>query len=629
MAEPAESFDLIGRPDAARIAQSSPGRAVVACGDRVEDVQVSHVGRRTDESTNAPTVELLDEWRRVVDEADQLAPAGRTDLARIVEVVAAVADRRRSPAVHAPWLPPLPESVPLTSLPTDPVPTRVPFGIADRPDLQDQPLEVVDLARGDAVLVAGAARSGRSTALRAIAVAAARRLAPRDLHLYVIDCGGGALAELIRWPHCVTATDPADWDVLAELVRRLEASTLHRRRPAAPERADGVEPGGGHTGRAVQLVLIDGWDELVSASAERDHGRTADIAARLVAAAGSAATTIVLSGGRATLASRVASAISARYVLRLADRSDYGLAGMSPRDVPTAMPAGRALRAPDAVEVQIANVDDGPLLTNPSRNPKDGISLRPLPAGLRLADMPAAPGLLRVGVAGPTGTLIGLPADATGTLLVAGPPGSGRSTALRVLLREGLHLGLPAVVAAKAGSALYREAVARSVPVLDPAGAHGTDRATAKVTEQVAASRLILLDDADTLLGTAVDELVCGVLNSAPADHLVVGSATTQSVARAFRGLVAALLRDRRLLVLEPGPSDGDLVGVRLPPGPAPRPTPGRGVLVGGFTTSDGCRHRESSPGLRSHTQAISVRSPKRISPCADSGDRSAARTSP
>jgi S-DNA-T family DNA segregation ATPase FtsK/SpoIIIE len=48
--------------------------------------------------------------------------------------------------------------------------------------------------------------------------------------------------------------------------------------------------------------------------------------------------------------------VSAKYVLRLDDRADYALAGISPRDVPTTMPPGRALRAGQGIEVQVAQL---------------------------------------------------------------------------------------------------------------------------------------------------------------------------------------------------------------------------------------------------------------------------------
>ena len=588
VADQAESFDLIGRPDAARIAKDRPGRAVVCCGDRIDEVQVSHLGRRTMPDAGGPTVELLDRWRQVAGGQPAEEPTGPTDLARVVAAVTAAAEHLGVAGTQAPWLPPLENSISLRSIPADPVPARVAFGVADRPDVQGQFPELIDLAAGDAILIAGAARSGRSTALRTIAVASAHGLPPQELHVYVIDCAGGALRDLTELPHCVTATTPADWDVVAELVRRLELSVLPRRQRAAADTTRTGQGDGADDRPALQLVLIDGWDEFVSASSEHDLGRTADAAARLIAAAGSAATTVVLTGGRAALASRLTSTIPAKYALRLADRADYALAGISPRDVPACMPPGRALRAPDGVEVQIAAPAELSPLAQPARHPAEGLSLRPLPALLRAAELPASTSLIRIGLTGAAGAVAGLPIDAVGGLLVTGPSASGRSTALRLVLREAVRLGLPTVLAAPPGSALRRDAEALDVEVLDPRCADAVAR--------IATSRVILLDDADTLANTCLDEAACAVLATAPGAHLVVGSAAKHNIGRMFSGVVPVLLRNRRIVLLSPEASDGDLLGTRLPAGPASARIPGRGVLVGDFITSDRC----STEGRRS-----------------------------
>jgi len=64
--------------------------------------------------------------------------------------------------------------------------------------------------------------------------------------------------------------------------------------------------------------------------------------------------TIVITGDRSALAARVAGAVARKYVLRLADRADYALAGISPGAIPGSMPPGRAVCAETGAEVQFA-----------------------------------------------------------------------------------------------------------------------------------------------------------------------------------------------------------------------------------------------------------------------------------
>jgi S-DNA-T family DNA segregation ATPase FtsK/SpoIIIE len=144
-----------------------------------------------------------------------------------------------------------------------------------------------------------------------------------------------------------------------------------------------------------------------------------------------------------------------------------------------------------------------------------------------------------------------LHADLTAGLLVAGPPGSGRTSAL-LALTEALRRG--------------------GVPVAGP-GKYGTDG-------PAAAPAVVVVDDADELERTtpgAVDRLLAAHPGAAP-----LVATTSASAATAFQGTVRALAAARRLLVLDPlDPDSASLVGPRASAcadvGTAP---PGRGVLV-------------------------------------------------
>ncbi len=567
VADAAESVDVIGRPDAARIAKSTPGRAIVVTGDGGTEIQVAHVGGRT-ATEDEPRVELLDAWRRPITPTEVECASGPTDLARAVDAVIAAARRCDCVPARAPWPPTLPDSIATPQLPAHASPTDVVFGLADRPDHQAQPGETLDLDRGGGVLFAGVSRSGRTTALRSIAFAAARRLAPRDLHIYLIH-GAHPLEDVAALPHCVTSTSLHEWDLLAELLQRLE-HTVSRRRHQQPA---GAQASGSDA--PWHLVLIDGWEEFADASAELDLGRSAEVATRLLASAASAGMTIVLTGGRAALAARAASSIPVKYLLRLADRGDYALAGISPRHVPARMPAGRALRAPDAVEIQVGEPDGQPPLTQPARAPGDGIALRPLPAAIALAELPQQSSeMLRIGLAGPDAIVVGVSAADRGVLIV-GPPGSGRSTALRTLIREAHRLHLRTVVVAGPDSPLYDDAIASGTPVLDR---------TSRDVDALSRCELILVDDVERFAESAIDDALTRLVGTVDGAPLVVASTCNDLVPNSYRGPTAALLRCRRMILLNPSRADGELVGLRLPGFVGQATNAGRGLLVGTFT---------------------------------------------
>src|SRR6185503_19712422 len=134
--------------------------------------------------------------------------------------------------------------------------------------------------------------------------------------------------------------------------RRRRPPARRRQRPQRPVRAAAPAD------RLPWLVLLaDGWEGLVTAYHAVDHGRPVETLLRLVREGAAVGIRVVLTGDRAVLSGRAGSAFRDRLVLRFADPADYGLAGISPRVVPAAMPPGRALVGADVREAQLAVLD--------------------------------------------------------------------------------------------------------------------------------------------------------------------------------------------------------------------------------------------------------------------------------
>ncbi len=75
---------------------------------------------------------------------------------------------------------------------------------------------------------------------------------------------------------------------------------------------------------------------------------------------GGAGLRVVVTGDRSVLLGKVVSAVEDVLVLRLADRIDYALAGLSPRVLPEVVANGWAFRANVGTEVQVALLVDDP-----------------------------------------------------------------------------------------------------------------------------------------------------------------------------------------------------------------------------------------------------------------------------
>jgi S-DNA-T family DNA segregation ATPase FtsK/SpoIIIE len=619
----AESADVVDARDAAEIGHATPGRAVVRTGSGpVRNLQTARVGGHAAET--APPVSVREvPWEAVGDPRpappEELA-AGPTDLSRLVDTAVAAARALDCEPPMSPWLPPLPSLVTTADLDDHPdlhdrtgqdladVGSGVTIGLLDLPTEQRRAAVTFRLDGGDHLLVAGGARSGRSTVLRTLAARLADQHKVADLHLYAVEGGGGALGPLAALPHCGAVVGRDETERADRLLTRLTEHLESRQRQLAAERLGSLEeqhrsapPGG----RLPWIVLMaDGWEGLQSAWEQVDHGRPLDALLRLVREGAAVGIRVVLTGDRAALTSRVGSTIRDRLVLRLADPADYALAGIPARVIPTAMPPGRALVGHDADEAQLALLPgdpDGPgqvaAVEEVARRARRGtddrlgtagsagpIRVDPLPRVVEAAELEAdakavatGPGWALVGLGGDEPEPVGVDLDTDGpAFVVAGPPGSGRTTALMTITRWMLHQGRQVVLVSHRRSPL--RALAGEPGVLATLGP--PDAATLSGLVEHHPDLVVVADDAETLHDTPIERPMLTLLRpDADGASAVVVAGSAADMGSCFRGLTVEARRGRTGLLLgRLSPVDGDLLGVRLPAsrgGPA-----GRGVLV-------------------------------------------------
>jgi S-DNA-T family DNA segregation ATPase FtsK/SpoIIIE len=436
--------------------------------------------------------------------------------------------------------------------------------LVDLPDSQAQrPLEL-DLREGGTWLAVGGPRSGRSTLLRSVLREATTQLGPDALHVHVIESGGGALAaDAAGLPHAGTVVGGEDrWRIL-RLVTRLCEEIAARRAT-------------GSTGALPRiLLLVDGIEQVTTALEDADPGAGSALLNRLLRDGGAAGVTCVLTADRAIPGSRLAGLAQHRLVLPLADRADYAVAGIPPRAVPEHRPPGRALLGEHALECQLAQPRTP---WQPSTGPA-----APERAPLRIPELPPDPVLpaagttacggplyLTVGPGGDEGRALGTDLGRTGGLLVAGPPGSGRTSALEAFARDLQDRGLP----------LLR------LGHRSPATVAPSDEAAARDWLAGLGGRpgvvVVVVDDLGAPAEVAALNALTTVAGIGPQVVLLAAGQPAQ-LATHFQGPVAALRRARSGLLLRPGPGDADLLGVRLPRAPVPA-RPGSGWLITGGT---------------------------------------------
>ncbi|MFH8617176.1 FtsK/SpoIIIE domain-containing protein [Streptomyces sp. NPDC017979] len=555
------------------------------------------------------------------DEADLLDdPLAPTDLTALVDAVREAADALGIERQPSPWLPALPHRIALEDLPERPdlpggLLAPVPWALADLPSAQRQEPVEVDLADFGHLYVLGTPRSGRSQVLRTIAGALARRHSTADVHLYGIDAAGGALAALQPLPHCGAVVPRADLERLNRLLTRLMAEMASRQELLTAHGAAGLTELRSLLRPAERpphvLLLIDGWDSLVALLGDHDGGRPVQELTALIREGAPMGIHVVATSERALLTGKAAALNDERVLLRLSDRTEYTLAGVPAKQVPDVVPPGRGWRG-GGVELQVA------LLGRPGtgghaagREQAEALKAIGERAAHRDRDVPAArrpakvltlprevsftdaydkvPDALRrplwglLGIGGDDLDPLGVDfaADAP-SFLISGPPGTGRSTALASLAVSLLAGGTRVVVLTPRESplrALGRHPQVSLVEHPDPA-----EEEVRAALEAAAGPTVVVIDDADLIAQLPACDQVLREIAATGRDrgHGLVAAATPETMTSAGIGWLGQARRVRKGLLLAPqSPSEGDLLGLRLPYDLLrSRPVPGRGLTV-------------------------------------------------
>jgi S-DNA-T family DNA segregation ATPase FtsK/SpoIIIE len=489
------------------------------------------------------------------------------------------------------------------------------FGLVDLPAVQQQQSAVLALDAFTHQMAAGAPRSGRSQLLRTIAGALALAHSPADVHLYGIDCGNGALLPLADLPHCGAVVSRAQNERATRLLKRLAAELSSRQEQLAAAGFGDIAEQRAAVPEAERLphifVLLDRWEGFTSTLGELEAGSLTEILTRLLTEGASVGMHLVMTGDRSLLLGRISSLCEEKLIFKLAEKDDYRLAGLNPRDLPDNLPPGRAFRAGSGTELQVA------LLAPDASGQGQATALAAIAAHCRARDeaVQAARRPFRVDVlpphvsftdawrlrpvsAGPLWGLVGVGGDTLAALgpdlasgmpcfIVAGPAKSGRSTILLSMARSFLAAGTPVVLAAPRPSPLRALKGAPGVVcVFDRPELGAAELAGALAS--FAGTGVVLVDDAELLRDCgAAAELSRLIALGGDAGRALVLGGDAESIGVGFSGWQVEAKRARRGCLTAPSTiPEGDLIGVRLSRdvlGQPPRP--GRCLLHTGDGT--------------------------------------------
>ncbi|MGW5847062.1 FtsK/SpoIIIE domain-containing protein [Streptomyces sp. NPDC055254] len=623
-----ESQDVIDASDAGAIAKSTPGRAFVRSGAQsLVGVQSARIGgRRPATGNSGPKANLIpltwDSYSRPLPRAADADDDGTmvTDLAVLVDAVRSGSDAMGFPPPRSPWLDPLPERVTLEDLPpTDGrhAPGDVPpigYALTDLPAQQARAAFALDLVGGEHTMLAGGARSGRSTALRTLAGALARGSDPGEVHVYGIDCGSNALLPLVRLPHVGAVVNRDEPDRVRRLIERLLAEISRRQQLLAMEGASSAAEQRAAAAPEDRLpwmvLLLDSWEGFVGAFEAYNYGQLIEMMQRIFREGSAVGLKVVMTADRSGLSGMVASAFVDRLILRFADPNDYAVAGIHPREVPKNMGPGRALRITDTGidETQMALLDPDPsgqTQVRKLREIAEEVHARygRVPAHRRPMRVDALPPRITAGEAlaldpdftppSPLWALLAVGGDELAPLgidleeagpgfVIAGPPKSGRSTALVCASESLLAAGTPLILITPRRSPL-RDLEGRP-GVLGVLNAESREDDLSDLVE-LAEGRpyVVVADDAELLYDTRLDEALEALLRKGADGGLgLLTAGTTDALNSQYRGYVTSARKSRNGLLLTPQSSqDGELFGLRLPSNTGGGPT-GSGLLASG-----------------------------------------------
>src|SRR5579875_1070968 len=433
-----DSADVIDNPAAAGIGGRQRGRAFYRVSAKeVLPVQTALSTGVTAVRQSAAPVSLRSfTFARVADD-DRAASDGPTDLQRLVAAAHEAMTLGGFGPPRRPWPDPLPGIVPLDDLPATAVSglqtaaSRLPaLALADDPDRQAQYPVGWDPAAGN-LLIFGAAGYGTTSALAALAICVARTQPPSQWHIYALDFGAGELAPLAELLHAGAHIGPAERERQTRLIRMLRAE-LDERKAA----------GSAGLNRPSWLVLIDNFAAFIADYTKDAAGtRLVEDLQRVYADGPTVGIRFAVTAERAGAVPGPWTALTQQKLLfRLADVGDYGNFDVPRNAVPSPVP-GRAVVASTRQVVQVAwpgedlarQVADANSRWPQARREARQVGL--LPHQVRVSSLGAAarlgkPAWIPVGIGDGSLAPAGLELYEHEHALIAGPPRSGRSTAL-------------------------------------------------------------------------------------------------------------------------------------------------------------------------------------------------------
>jgi S-DNA-T family DNA segregation ATPase FtsK/SpoIIIE len=615
MADAADSNDVVGDVVASTFDPSLPGRGIAKTGPgRLVPFQSGYAGGWTTDEPDRAQVRVAElrfgsvtlwesEGEGESDTHDE--DLGPNDQKRLVANLVKAAGDAGIPAPRRPWLDDLATTIDLRDLPLTGGDEAIPIGLADIPQRQLQEAVYFRPDTDGHMLVYGTSGAGKSVALRTVGIAAGARPDLGRVAVYGIDFGTGALRSLETMPHVGSVVAGDDVERVQRLLRTLRGVLDDRAKRFSERNAATLTEYRRITGDLAEpriILLLDGFGmfkqdwETVSARASYYA-----IFMRLLGEGRPLGVHVVATADRyGAVPTAVSANVTKRIVLRMSDEGSYSILGVAKDVLNERSAPGRAIV--DGFETQVAvmggttNVAEQNAAAEAfaaslrAAGAVEAKNIGSLPTELDPAELPASvDGFPVLGIG--DDTLGPKSFEPVGTFVVAGPPQSGKTTALRAIVSS-LERFDPEVELFHVGGrrAALRDAWAwrRTASSIEDVRALAKELkeivADESLTKRVAIVVENITEFGDTDAERPLKELFQAVNRS---DHFLVADGDVSQLSSGF-GLIGELKAGRKGIALRPETYDGDsLFKVPFPKVQRHEFPAGRGLFVenGRFVT--------------------------------------------
>jgi S-DNA-T family DNA segregation ATPase FtsK/SpoIIIE len=585
MADESDSKDVVGDPIAGTFDPSIPGRGIAKTGPgRLVSFQSAYAGGWTSNAVVKAEVRVaeLRFGSLVLWEADSEPESdshdtdlGPNDQKRLVKTLIDAAGSARIPAPRRPWLDDLETTVDIQSL-AGGGDSQIVLGKADIPERQLQEAVSFVPDRDGAMLIYGTSGSGKSTALRSIAIAAGMRPDLGDVEVYALDFGSGSLRSLEVLPHVGSVITGDDSERVQRLLRTLGDVLDARGKKFSEVNASNLSEYRTITGTNEPriLLLIDGFGQFKT---EWDSTTARlpfyNVFMRILGEGRPLGVHAVATADRAgSVPTAVSANVSKRVVLRMSDDSAYQVLGVAKDVLSDQSAPGRAIV--DGLETQIAVLGGTSNVAEQSKaldqladelrlkGAREVPEIGALPKELSEAELPdSVSGEPVLGFAddilGPRGF------EPVGTFAITGPPQSGKTNGMKAVINSMLRFDPEVKLFHIAGRRAQLKDFTpwiRSAMNVDEVTALAKELAEIVSDESIPGRIMVVIEGVTQFADSDAERPLKALFQAINrSEHFLIGDADISLLSSGF-GYVGDFKAGRRGIALRPDAGDGDSV---------------------------------------------------------------------